>query len=221
MDAGTYHTLELKIARDAGDARRVMPTIRAHHKHILDVGCGAGQTLIASNLARDVEAVGVDIDPEALALGVSLDRRIRFICSGGEKLPLPHAHFDLVLSRVAFPYMHRRAALPEMWRVLKPGGELWLTLHPIKLVLRELRESLARGDMKSALHRVYVLANGALSQWLGREFASPRNGRYESFQSESGMRRDLSRLGFREVRLTHRKFFIVTARKPALQELPC
>jgi ubiquinone/menaquinone biosynthesis C-methylase UbiE len=213
MDAGTYHALELKIARDPVDSRRVMPTIMPRHRRILDVGCGAGQTLIASALGAGVEAVGVDTDPAALELGRRIDPRIRFVRSRGELLPLPSAHFDLVISRVALPYMHNRVALSEMGRVLKPGGDAWFTLHPLSQVLREMGENLGRADLRSALHRVYVIANGILAHFTGREIPSPKSGRYESFQTEGGIRRQLRRAGFEGIHIDKRNFFVVSAAK--------
>jgi len=124
MDIGAYHVLELQIAADPADTRRVMPSITAAHRRIVDVGCGAGQTLIASRLPEDVIAVGVDCDQGALSLGRLLYPRLRLARARGESLPLPTAYFDLAISRVALPYMRTGAALAEMARVLRPGGRL-------------------------------------------------------------------------------------------------
>ena len=137
MDIGAYHVLELQIASDPADTRRVMPAIGARHRRILDVGCGAGQTLIASRLGADVTAIGIDRDGTALALGRKIDPRMRFVRASGETLPLPSAFFDLAISRVSLPYMRNREALAEMARVLREGGELWLALHPFSLAWRE------------------------------------------------------------------------------------
>ena len=68
-DSSNYHRLELSIATDPNDSRRVMPRVESRHRRILDIGCGAGQTLIGSNLSDNVMAVGVDVDHAALALG--------------------------------------------------------------------------------------------------------------------------------------------------------
>ena len=212
-DFEAYHLLELQIACNPADTRRVMPKIRPHHRRILDVGCGAGQTLIASGLDAGVMAVGIDCNPKALDLGRRLDKRIRFVCSQGESLPLPSDHFDLVISRVSLPYMRRRAALAEMARVLAPGGDAWLALHPRERLERELGDHLRGGDLRKALHRLYVLGNGALASVTGHEFPSPVSGRYESFQTEDGIRRELESLGLVDVKVERKGFFVVTARK--------
>jgi ubiquinone/menaquinone biosynthesis C-methylase UbiE len=212
-DFEAYHLLELQIACNPADSRRVMPKIRPHQRRILDVGCGAGQTLIASGLAADVTAIGIDCNVDALDLGRRLDKRIRFVCARGEALPLPSDHFDLVISRVSLPYMRHRAALAEMARVLAPGGEAWLVLHPAERLKRELAASLKHGDIRKALHRLYVMGNGALASFTGRELPSPASGRYESFQTEDGIRAALEALGLVDLKVERKAFFVVTARK--------
>src|SRR6186997_272070 len=106
MDISAYHVLELQIAADPADTRRVMPAITAAHRRIVDVGCGAGQTLIASRLPDDVMAIGVDCDQSALSLGRLLYPRLHLARARGESLPLPRGYFPLAISRGAFPYMH-------------------------------------------------------------------------------------------------------------------
>jgi ubiquinone/menaquinone biosynthesis C-methylase UbiE len=218
MDAGTYHQLELRIARNPADARRSMPAIDPACRTILDVGCGAGQTLIASGLGPHVTAVGIDLDHASLQLGRSLDARIRFVCSRGEQLPLRSAQFDLVICRVALPYMHTRLALAEMARVLKPGGKVWFTLHPFTLVARELVDNLANLRLRRAAHRLYVIANGALSLCTGFEIASPRSGRVESFQSRRAIERRLAEAGFEDIRSTDGPGFVVTATRSSVDD---
>jgi SAM-dependent methyltransferase len=210
-----YHRQELSIALDASDARRKMPVIEAGVHRVLDVGCGAGQTLIASRLPREVVALGMDPDFEALRMGRTLDRRLRFVCARGERLPFASGTFDLVISRVALPYMRVRAALAEMARVLRPGGRIWIVLHSFRMVAREMLGQLKARRVKPVLHRLYVLCNGTLMNAFGVELRSPFNGRYESFQTVRAMRRELARLGFRDVARDARGFFALSAIKGA------
>ena len=213
MDIGAYHVLELQIAADPADTRRVMPSINAAHRRIVDVGCGAGQTLIASRLPDDVMAIGVDCDPGALSLGRLLYPKLRLARARGESLPLPTGYFDLAISRVALPYMRTGAALAEMARVLRPGGDLWIALHPFSLVWTELKTSLERGRWGAALQRAYALANGACVHFTGRELPAPYRGKHHSFQTEERIVRTLGELGFEDIRVERRRFFVVTARK--------
>ena len=211
MDIGAYHVLELQIAADPVDRRRVMPAIRGEHRRIVDVGCGAGQTLIASRLPADVTAVGVDCDPRALSLGRLLHPRLALIRARGESLPLPSRFFDLAISRVALPYMRTGAALAEMARVLRPGGDLWIALHPFSLVWHELQASVKRGRWGVALQRAYALANGAALHLTGRELPLAWRGKHHSFQTEARIVRTLQSLGFENIRIEKGRFFVVTA----------
>jgi ubiquinone/menaquinone biosynthesis C-methylase UbiE len=189
-----------------------MPAIDASHRRILDVGCGAGQTLIASNLRPGVLAVGVDVDQSALSLGRQLSNMICFIRAEGESLPFQNDSFDLVISRVAVPYMHVHAALAEMGRVLRPGGSLWLSLHPLSMTVGELMSNITRLELKAAAYRVWVLTNGLSLHLLGRQWALPvRNRRYESYQTRRGITRALSAAGFGHVEFGRGDHFVVTA----------
>ena len=211
MDIGAYHVLELQIAADPADRRRVMPAIRSEHRRIVDVGCGAGQTLIASRLPADVTAIGIDCDPRALSLGRLLYPRLGLIRARGEALPLPSRFFDLAISRVALPYMSTGAALAEMARVLRPGGDLWIALHPFSLVWDELKSSVKRRRWRIALQRAYALANGAAVHLTGKELPAPYRGKHHSFQTEGRIVRTLQSLDFENIRVEKGRFFVVTA----------
>lgn len=95
---------------------------------ILDAGCGTGGNALA--LRRYGAVVGVDLAPEALALGRP---RLPGALARASVLDLPFAgaSFDLVTS---FDVLYHRAvtddrrALAESWRVLRPGGRLLLRL---------------------------------------------------------------------------------------------
>ena len=214
MEIGARHLLELQIASNPADTRRVMPRIGAEVERVLDVGCGAGQTLIASTLARHVTAIGIDRDFEALRLGRKLDPRIGFVCCRGERLALADASFDMVVSRVSLPYMDTRTALSEMVRVLRPGGTLWLALHPLSHVAAELAAAVGRLDARGALLGLYALANGALAHASGHEFGAPFCASRHSFQTPARMKARLAALGLVSIEVRTRPFFVVSARKP-------
>ena len=96
----------------------------------VDVGCGGGQMLInMAQLSGDLECVGVDIEPEILAVArenvaeAGFDDRIRFVSGDVHKIPLPDDYADMVFSRGSIPFWRDRVkAFQEIYRVLKPGG---------------------------------------------------------------------------------------------------
>jgi ubiquinone/menaquinone biosynthesis C-methylase UbiE len=98
-------------------------------------------------------------------------------------------------------------ALAEMRRVLRPGGRLWLALHPIAIPAGQFR----RGNVKGKIHALYTIVNGAWFHLTGRTFGL-RRGTCESVQTERGMRVALGRAGFSRVEFRRTpQHFVVTA----------
>ncbi|MFO0476169.1 MAG: class I SAM-dependent methyltransferase [Alphaproteobacteria bacterium] len=90
----------------------------------LDVGCGEGRfcRMLAAN---GVAATGIDPTGSLLAEARRLDPRSTYVSGAAEDLPFEDAAFDLVvsyLSLIDIPDIER--AIPEMARVLEPGGRL-------------------------------------------------------------------------------------------------
>lgn len=214
MESDQYHLQELAVAASGDDSRRIMPPILDSYSRILDVGCGAGQTLIASQPGAHVFAAGVDTNLSALALGKQIDSRLGFVCAKGEALPFRSDYFDFVFSRVSLPYMHIHSALSEMWRVLKVGGSLWIVLHPFSMPASRLLEDLSKLKIKGAIYNLYVIANGLSMHSLGKQIPlTTRSGANESFQTNRGIMRALRKTGFENVKIDRGKFFVVTAAK--------
>lgn len=213
-DSLSYHRLELSIATNPQDPRRVLPSLSRAHRRVLDIGCGAGQTLLACDIPPSAIAVGVDVDPDALELGRSVCPRVHFIMARGEELPFAAETFDLVVCRVALPYMHVTSALSQMARVLRMGGDLWLTLHPFSMTATELARNVVSLNLKAAIYRSWVLLNGVAFHAVGRQASWPlRPHRYETFQTTTAINRALRATGFKEIVVNRGDHFVVTARK--------
>jgi SAM-dependent methyltransferase len=108
-------------------------------KDTLEVGCGGGQCSIA--LARaGARPVGVDMSGQQLvhakehqaAAGVDF----QLIEANVETIPLPDASFDIVFcDHGALTYADPHKSIPEMARLLRPGG---LLAFNISSVFRDL-----------------------------------------------------------------------------------
>jgi len=206
VEVGTaYHLGELRVALDPTNPNRILPDLTGARR-ILDIGCGAGQSLIA--LQPQDYSFGIDVDPEALQLGRNQTNRVGFSQAAGEALPYRDGSFDFVFSRVALPYMHVATALREMYRVLEPGGRLWLTLHAPAIPWIAWK----RAGWKGKVYFSYVLANGLLLQLTGSQVRFV-NGRCESYQTASRMKTMMRDAGFRDVDVQVGKHFVATARK--------
>jgi ubiquinone/menaquinone biosynthesis C-methylase UbiE len=198
-----YHLGELEVAQNPSHPAHILPPSVPIGSRILDVGCGAGQTLIAAY--GEQLTFGIDIDLPALRLGRTLTNNVAFVCSKAEALPFRPAQFDLATARVSLAYTDIRRSLAEIHRVLKPGGSLWMTLHPFAIPWEQMKTS----GWKGKLFFAYVLLNSTLFYLTRRQF--PWFGKYESFQTKSGIRRALQRCGFSDVVIKQDRHFLVTA----------
>jgi demethylmenaquinone methyltransferase/2-methoxy-6-polyprenyl-1,4-benzoquinol methylase/phosphoethanolamine N-methyltransferase len=101
---------------------------------VLDVGCGTGNlTLTAKRYAGSGSVYGIDASPEMIEEARKKARRsgsaATFELGLIEKLPYPDATFDVVVSRLVIHHLPddlKRRGFAEIFRVLKPGGRLFL-----------------------------------------------------------------------------------------------
>ncbi|HSW27558.1 MAG TPA: methyltransferase domain-containing protein [Burkholderiaceae bacterium] len=104
------------------DAARI-----ASGQRVLDVACGTGvlARTVAARVGASGAVLGLDANPEMLAVARRLDRGIEWIEGRAEALPLPAASVDAVVSQFGLMFFDDRvAALREMHRVLRHGGRL-------------------------------------------------------------------------------------------------
>ena len=90
---------------------------------VLDLGAGTGK-LTATLTGLDAEVTAVEPDPAMLAeLRRSL-RSVRALPGSAEQIPLPAGSVDAVLAGQAMHWFDLGRAIPEIARVLTPGGVL-------------------------------------------------------------------------------------------------
>jgi hypothetical protein len=129
----SYHPGGTTLTRRLAEAVGLSPG-----QDVLDVASGPGST--AFLLAREygVSAVGVDLGEASVDAANARARqsgvqgtgagRVRFIAGDAERLPLPDASVDVVVSECALcTFPDKTAAAAEMARVLRPGGRVGIT----------------------------------------------------------------------------------------------
>lgn len=116
--------------------RRAFPDLDAivHGQRVLDFGCGCGAQAVALSREGAAEVLGIDINPDHLAVGRSqaraagLDGRVRFV----EEVP----HTDMgtvgiVISQNSMEHFSDPSSILRlMYRILRPGGRAAITFSP-------------------------------------------------------------------------------------------
>lgn len=90
---------------------------------VLELGAGTGKlTEVLVGMGHDVHAT----DPDEQMLEVLRERLpdVRTTVASAEELPSPASWYDVVVVAQAFHWFDHDRALPEIARVLKPGGRL-------------------------------------------------------------------------------------------------
>lgn len=118
MRRDEWHWLERRFA--------VLRSQGREPPRVLDIGCGNGALLTALQ-SRIHSGVGVDVSSRFIAIAQARTRSVphlRFATLGNSALPFPDHAFDVVISFLSFRYLDWNATLPEVLRVLKPGGRM-------------------------------------------------------------------------------------------------
>jgi ubiquinone/menaquinone biosynthesis C-methylase UbiE len=103
-------------------------------QRVLDLGCGTGTlTIMIKQAHPDSVVIGLDGDPQILKIARRKAKEahspITFDEGMAHQLPYPDASFDRVLSSLVFHHLttqDKERCLTEIYRILKPDGELHL-----------------------------------------------------------------------------------------------
>jgi ubiquinone/menaquinone biosynthesis C-methylase UbiE len=128
--------------------------------HILDVGCGTGQTTRqAARRARAGSALGIDLSAPAIERARELARaeglrNVAFEHADAQACRFPHEHFDLAISRFGTMFFNdSAAAFANIRRALRPAGRLVMMVwqaHERNEWDVAIRQSLAAGEEPTA-----------------------------------------------------------------------
>ena len=141
-------------------------------KKCLDVGCGGGRYSIAMRSMGAESVVGIDVGEEGIRdaaqraekIGVS---HVTFRQASALELPFGDGEFDFVCcSGVLHHTRSVSRGLAEIYRVLKPGGSLYLLLYgsggvfwPLNYVMRSFAGLLGKDEIERCVQEAGYPAN--------------------------------------------------------------
>jgi len=216
MNKIDYYMSELAIAMDKTSSAHIQPEFFDTDKTVLDIGGGIGHTLVAAQFfgqLNDAKLHVLDINTDALIYGKRNYNHISFEYGFAESLPFECHTFDCIVSRVTLPLTDISKSLDEIYRTLKPGGHVWLTMHPWSMVYVDIKKAWEKKDINWLVMRLYVAINGLVFNLTGKQFKFM--GRNETWQSKSGMLKALIKAKFKpeNIKISNNNFFVCEATK--------
>ncbi len=128
-----YDPLLLWVMREEQFKRHLIRQARIAPGHrVLDLGCGtATLTIMLKQTHPEATVIGLDGDPKVLEIGRTKARQAGVEITLDEgmayQLPYPDQSFDRALSSLVLHHLNttnKQRTLGEVYRVLRPGGEL-------------------------------------------------------------------------------------------------
>jgi SAM-dependent methyltransferase len=121
-------------------------------RDMLELGCGGGQWSIALE-AAGARSVGLDLSREQLRHARRGSASVPLLAADAERLPFADAAFDIVFcDHGALNFCDPARALPEVARVLRPGG---LLAFCVVTPLLYLTWNMEKGTQSRRLHHTY------------------------------------------------------------------
>lgn len=170
---------------------------------ILDLGCGAGQDILPFVEQTAAFCVGLDYAAELGAVTEKIfgnekfANRTAFVRSTGERMPFADASFEVVLCRVALPYMHNRRTFSEVARVLKPNGVFLLKTHAPAFYIALLKDRLKTFNPRQIAYPLICLAGSLWHQTTGDQLTKGFWAGKEVYQTKSFVERECAKNNLR------------------------
>lgn len=170
---------------------------------ILDLGCGAGQDVLPFVEKTAAFCIGLDFAAElgattkAVFQKDELKNRTAFVRAAGETMPFADQSFDVVLCRVALPYMHNRKILAEVARVLKPNGVFLLKTHAPAFYFALLKDRAKTLNPKQIAYPLICLTGSLWHSLSGKQLTKGFWAGKEIFQTENFIKSECAKNNLR------------------------
>jgi tRNA (cmo5U34)-methyltransferase len=134
LETGQSATVDAPLALSL--VAEAAATTTPHARHVLDVGCGAGNyTLRLLERLPNLSSTLVDLsrpmlDRAAERVGAATTGEVRTVQEDIRNLVLPTDSIDIILAAAVLHHLRRdeewRAVVSAFHRALRPGGSLWI-----------------------------------------------------------------------------------------------
>jgi SAM-dependent methyltransferase len=183
--------------RPASIHQFALPRFSVAGRSVVDIGTYDGATLMHPFYAVASERCGMDIDAAAIGEGKrdypSLDL---IVADADTRLPYPDERFDVVVSKGTLLFTDVRRSIAECYRIMKHGGDFYLTMHDWRHWLGFLRGAVKNRAWKRFIDHGYILGASGIYIAAGYVPKRPWKGGRESFQTKGSLKRDILRAGF-------------------------
>lgn len=200
----TQTAIENFARKDAKSRYLLVNAVKGKNvKKVLDVGCGAGQELLPFLEKTSAFCVGIDAADELGKVTKDVfqkkdfEKRFAFVRSFGEKMPFADTSFDVVLCRVALPYMDNRRAIAEISRILKLNGTFLLKTHAPAFYFGMIRQRIGTFSPKQLAYPLICLAGGIVHSVSGKQLQNGFWKGKEIYQTHRFIKRECARNGLK------------------------
>jgi ubiquinone/menaquinone biosynthesis C-methylase UbiE len=166
-----------------------MVPLRLGEGRMLDAGTGPGT--LARDIARyfpQLQVDGIDLSADMIRLACEharreqVEERVHFTVGNVAHLPYPDHSFDLVVSTISMHHWYElEQPLRELYRVLRPGGRLWIYDFRFIKVQTVVKAQVLTPFAETPLERLFV-RTGFFPFALYQRFALQRKGDGETEQ---------------------------------------
>lgn len=192
-----------KFAQKDAAMRYLLVDAVENPKMVLDVGCGAGQEILPFLEKTNAFCVGIDFADELgevtqeVFRGKNYENRFAFVRSKGEEIPFADESFDVVLCRVALPYMNNRETFAEISRILRVNGTFLLKTHAPAFYFGMIRERFFSFNPKQIAYPIICLTGGIIHSLSGKQLQNGFWRGKEIYQTQKFIERECARNGLK------------------------
>lgn len=171
LETGQSATIDAPLAMDLVAQAAALCT--PHARHVLDVGCGAGNyTLKLLESLPNIDVTLVDLsrpmlDRAAQRVGAITAGSVTTLQGDIRRIELPNESVDVILAAAVLHHLRSddewQAVFTALYRALRPGGSLWIfdlvesSIEAVTLLMRQRYGEYLVG-LKDAAYRDHVFA---------------------------------------------------------------